>query len=104
MTKMKHLAEAERGIDRRDFLRAAAGAMLTSILPTSMAIVKNAATAAPEMQSDRWGDAIIINALGELENPNLPNANRWTVDERALRDMHMSISVFGNELTTSSRC
>jgi membrane dipeptidase len=73
-------------IDRRRFLSLAA----TGIAAPQML----AAESAPPDRANRWRDAVIVNALGGLENPNARDSSSSeqpvSTDDRVLREAHAS--------------
>ncbi|MGH8139604.1 MAG: membrane dipeptidase [Steroidobacteraceae bacterium] len=110
-----------RAIDRRSFLTLAAGALVAPAVPASQkppdrdAIGQSAAAqtrAVDPAAAARWSDAIIVNALGGLENPNpvsgpavhqasrppagatqanpTPTSDEDPFDARSLREAHQS--------------
>ena len=84
----------DHGLDRRTFLALAAAATGAAAAPLAFA--------APAAPTDRWHDAVIVNALGSLSNPNVEKFDgdpagmkeepreRETLDARTLKDAHAS--------------
>ncbi len=79
-------------VNRRNFLSFAGTAFAApQLLISRSAKPADRAAGSP---AGSWQSAIIVNALGGLENPNLPDAETQpkaaTVDERVLREGHAS--------------
>ena len=95
-------SSAGAGIDRRDFLALGAGAvagLATAAAGVSRAFAAGAAPGPVSAAANPWRNALIINALGGLENPNIELSaaasdhqqavqgfDPASVDERALKD------------------
>jgi membrane dipeptidase len=85
------------GIGRRGFLGFTAGALAAPGVFVGVSRSMEAA-AAPVVEAavpvGQWGDAVIVNALGALENPN-PRTDKvanddWVQGSRVLREAHAS--------------
>lgn len=76
-------------MDQSNHHKATRRALLAAgALGGTLGLSRNAAA-----QTNRWRDALIVNALGGLRNPNAPrddNERRFLLDERTITDMRAS--------------
>jgi membrane dipeptidase len=99
--QVKESIRRQAPLDRRDFLALAAGVVaVPGALAAQPAVPRRAA---PRMTAAPWGNAIIVNALGGLENPNstapadpaartqaVQGLEALTIDERTVYEAHAS--------------
>jgi membrane dipeptidase len=99
--RVKESIRRQAPLDRRDFLALAAGVVaVPGALAAQPAVPRRAA---PRMTAAPWGNAIIVNALGGLENPNstapadpaartqaVQGLEALTMDERTVYEAHAS--------------
>jgi membrane dipeptidase len=68
MDDKRAAGDRRQGLDRREFVALTFGAAAVGVVSTSAAAAGAASNAAP----GAWHDALIINALGDIEDPNPP--------------------------------